>query len=118
MEQEKVPMSDKIISLSDSDAEPALSTGPDRAQRNGVTGLHFERGTHENVLAEMLGKVLAYNISQIIRVRKKLSEPEDMQRGRLNKDQLLQDAIVKESRTIPAQPNKKCGTEPNPSSTP
>jgi hypothetical protein len=49
-------MSDKVIILSDSDAEPALPTGPDRAQRNGVTGLHFERGTHGNVLAEMLGK--------------------------------------------------------------
>jgi hypothetical protein len=32
-----------------------------------------------NVLAEMLEKVLAYNISQIIRVRKKLSELQDMQ---------------------------------------
>jgi hypothetical protein len=37
------------------------------------------RRTHENVLAEMLEKVLAYNISQIIRLRKKLSEPEQMQ---------------------------------------
>ena len=34
------------------------------------------RRTHENVLAEMLEKVLAYNISQIIWVRKKLSEHE------------------------------------------
>jgi hypothetical protein len=31
------------------------------------------------VLAEMLEKVLAYNISQIIRVRKELSELQDMQ---------------------------------------
>jgi hypothetical protein len=37
--------------------------------------------THENVLAEMLEKVLAYNISQIIRVWKKLSEPEEMERA-------------------------------------
>ena len=39
------------------------------------------RRTHENVLAEMLKKVLAYNISQIIRIRKKLSEPEEVQRA-------------------------------------
>ena len=39
------------------------------------------RRTHENVLAEMLEKVLAYNIFQIIRVRKKLSEPEQMERA-------------------------------------
>ena len=39
------------------------------------------RRTHVNVLAEMLEKVLAYNISQIIRVRKKLSEPEQMERA-------------------------------------
>jgi hypothetical protein len=37
------------------------------------------RRTHENVLAEMLEKVLAYNISQIIRLRKRPSEPEQMQ---------------------------------------
>jgi hypothetical protein len=39
------------------------------------------RRTHENVLAEMLEKVLAYNISRIIRVWKKLSEPEEMERA-------------------------------------
>ena len=39
------------------------------------------RRTHENVLAEMLEKVLAYNIFQIIRLRKKLSEPEEMERA-------------------------------------
>jgi hypothetical protein len=39
------------------------------------------RRTHQNVLAEMLEKVLAYNISQIIRVRKRLSEPEATQRA-------------------------------------
>ena len=37
------------------------------------------RRTQENVLADLLEKVLAYNISQIIRVRKKLSELQDMQ---------------------------------------
>jgi hypothetical protein len=36
------------------------------------------RRTYENVLAEMLEKVLAYNISQIIRLRKKLSESEQI----------------------------------------
>jgi hypothetical protein len=39
------------------------------------------RRTHESVLAVMLEKVLAYNISQIIRVRKKLSELQEMQRA-------------------------------------
>ena len=39
------------------------------------------RRSHENVLAEMLEKVLAYNISQIIRVWKKLSELEQMERA-------------------------------------
>jgi hypothetical protein len=37
------------------------------------------RRTHDNVLAEMLEKVLAYNISQIIRLRKKLSERQEIQ---------------------------------------
>jgi hypothetical protein len=39
------------------------------------------RRSHENVLAEMLEKVLAYNICQIIRSRKKLSEPEEIQQA-------------------------------------
>ena len=63
-----------------------------RAERSGIESLVFTlkegfefgemvRRTHENVLAEMLEKVLAYNISQIIRVRKKLSELQDMQRA-------------------------------------
>src|SRR4030081_924161 len=61
-----------------------------RAERSAMESLVFTlkegfefgemvRRTHENVLAEMLEKVLAYNISQIIRVRKKPSEPEQMQ---------------------------------------
>ena len=47
--------------------------------KNGFEFGELARRTHENVLAEMLEKVLAYNISQIIRVRKKLSELQDMQ---------------------------------------
>jgi len=39
------------------------------------------RRTHENVLAEVFEKVLAYNISQIIRMRKKLSESPELQRA-------------------------------------
>ena len=63
-----------------------------RAERSAIESLVFTlkedfefgemaRRTHENVLAEMLEKVLAYNISQMIRVRKKLSEPEQMERA-------------------------------------
>jgi hypothetical protein len=59
-----------------------------RAERAAIESLLFTlkegfefgelaRRTHQNVLAEMLEKVLAYNISQIIRQRKK-SEPEEM----------------------------------------
>jgi transposase, IS5 family len=62
-----------------------------RAERSAIESLVFSlkegfefgemaRRTHENVLAEMLEKVLAYNISQIIRVRKKLSELQEMER--------------------------------------
>jgi hypothetical protein len=63
-----------------------------RAERSAMESLVFTlkegfefgemmRRTHENVLAEMLEKVLAYNIFQIIRLRKKLSEPEEMARA-------------------------------------
>jgi hypothetical protein len=63
-----------------------------RAERSAIESLVFTlkerfefgemvRRTHENVLAEMLEKVLAYNISQIIRVRRKLSEPQEMERA-------------------------------------
>jgi IS5 family transposase len=63
-----------------------------RAERSAIASLVFTlkegfafgemaRRTHENVLADMLEKVLAYNISQIIRVRKKLSEAEQMERA-------------------------------------
>ena len=60
-----------------------------RAERSAIESLVFTlkesfefgemvRRTHENVLAEMLEKVLAYNISQIIRVRKRLSELQEL----------------------------------------
>jgi hypothetical protein len=39
------------------------------------------RRTQQNVLAEMLEKVLAYNIFQIIRVRKRLFELKEVQRA-------------------------------------
>jgi hypothetical protein len=63
-----------------------------RAERSAIESLVFTlkegfefaqmmRRTHKNVLAEMLEKVLAYNISQIIRVRKKLSEQQEMERA-------------------------------------
>src|SRR6266481_7523878 len=63
-----------------------------RAERSAMESLVFTlkegfefgemvRRTHENVLAEMLEKVLAYNISQIIRVRKKLSESQQTQQA-------------------------------------
>jgi len=62
-----------------------------RAERSAMESLVFTlkegfefgemmRRTHENVLAEMLEKVLAYNVSQIIRARrKKLSEPQEIE---------------------------------------
>jgi hypothetical protein len=63
-----------------------------RAERSAIESLVFTlkegfefgemaRRTHENVLAEMLEKVLAYNISQVIRARRKLSELEQMERA-------------------------------------
>ena len=63
-----------------------------RAERSAMESLVFTlkegfefgemmRRTHENVLAEMFEKVLAYNISQIIRMRKKLSESPELQRA-------------------------------------
>ena len=63
-----------------------------RAERSAIESLVFTlkegfnfgemvRRTHDDVLAEMLEKVLAYNISQIIRMREKLSELHEMQRA-------------------------------------
>jgi IS5 family transposase len=63
-----------------------------RAERSGIESLVFTlkegfnfgemvRRTHENVLAEMLEKVLAYNISHIVRMREKLSELHEMQQA-------------------------------------
>ena len=62
-----------------------------RAERSAIESLLFTlkegfefgqlvRRSHENVLAEMLEKLLAYNISQIIRLRKKLAELEQTRR--------------------------------------
>ncbi len=56
-----------------------------RAERSAIESLIFTlkhcfafgelmRRTHQNVLAELLEKVLAYNICQIIRVRQRLRE--------------------------------------------
>jgi hypothetical protein len=44
--------------------------------------------TRENVWPRSW-KMLACNISQLIRVRKKLSEPAEMERQRLNQNQLF-----------------------------
>jgi hypothetical protein len=77
----------KIIEVQQWKSQPYRQA---RAERSAIESLVFTlkdgfefgemvRRTHENVLAEMLEKVLAYNISQIIRVRKKLSELQDMQ---------------------------------------
>jgi hypothetical protein len=63
-----------------------------RAERSAIESLVFTlkegfefgamvRRTHVNVLAEMLEKVLAYNIFQIVRVRKKLLELQELQRA-------------------------------------
>jgi hypothetical protein len=60
-----------------------------RAERSAIESLVFTlkegfnfgemvRRTHDNVLAEMLEKVLAYNISQTVRMREKLSELQEM----------------------------------------
>jgi hypothetical protein len=54
---------------------------PRKALKEGFEFGEMARRTHENVLAEMLEKALAYNITQIIRVRKKLSEAEQMERA-------------------------------------
>jgi hypothetical protein len=63
-----------------------------RAERSAMESLIFTlkegfefgqlvRRTHENALAEMLEKVLAYNISQINRLRKKRSESQEIQQS-------------------------------------
>jgi hypothetical protein len=63
-----------------------------RAERSAIESLIFTlkecfefgepmRRTHENVLAELLEKVLAYNITQMIRVRKRLSESQETLRS-------------------------------------
>jgi hypothetical protein len=90
----------KVVSISGAKGKQIIesqqwNSGPyrqARAERSAMESLVFTlkksfefgemvRRTHQNVLAEMLEKVLAYNISQLIRVRKKLSEPEEMERA-------------------------------------
>src|ERR1700726_3246950 len=90
----------KVVSISGAKGKKLLEAqqwksrpyGQARAERSATESLVFTlkegfefgemaRRTHENVLAEMLEKVLAYNISQTIRVRKKLSEAEQMERA-------------------------------------
>jgi hypothetical protein len=47
---------------------------PARARRWRAESAQVRHGSRQNVLAEMLEKVLAYNISQIIPARKKLED--------------------------------------------
>jgi hypothetical protein len=69
-------------------SQPYRQGGPSAARWSRWSSLSkkgFEFGemmrrTHENMLAEMLEKLLAYNISQIIPVRKKLSESQETER--------------------------------------
>src|SRR5271165_479742 len=79
----------KIIEPQQWKSEPYRQARADRSAMESLVftlkeGFEFGqmlRRTHNNVLAEMLEKVLAYNISQIIRVRNKLSEREETQRA-------------------------------------
>jgi hypothetical protein len=90
----------KVVSISGAKGKQIIesqqwNSGPyrqARAERSAMESLVFTlkksfefgemvRRTHQNVLAEMLEKVLAYNISQLIRVRKKLLEPVEMERA-------------------------------------
>ena len=75
-----------------------------RAERSAIESLVFTlkegfefgemaRRSHENVLAEMLEKVLVYNISQIIRCGKSFQNSNRWSGPRLNKNQLLQQAV-------------------------
>ena len=66
------------------------------------------RRTHENVLAEMLEKVLAYNVTQIIRMRKKLSEPKRWNRQRLNNTNYSGPRSLNDAEPGLAQSNKEC----------
>ena len=79
----------KIIEAQQWKSQPYRQAG---AERSAIESLVFTlkdgfefgemvRRTHENVLAEMPEKVLAYNISQIIRVRKKLSKSQQTQQA-------------------------------------
>ena len=98
--EEVLSLGVKVVSISGAKGKKLIETRQwksqpyrkARAERSGIESLVFTlkegfefgemvRRTHENVLAEMLEKVLAYSISQIIRLRKKLSEPEQMERA-------------------------------------
>ena len=98
--EEVIDLGLKVVSISGAKGKKLIRTQQwkskpyrqARAERSAMESLVFTlkesfefgelvRRTHENVLAEMLEKALAYNISQIMRVRKKLSEPEETQRA-------------------------------------
>jgi hypothetical protein len=76
-----------VVSISGAKGKKIIEA---RAERSAIESLVFTlkegfnfgemvRRTHDNVLAEMLEKVLAYNISQTVRMREKLSELQEMQ---------------------------------------
>ena len=90
----------KVVSISGAKAKKLIQAlqwkSPEyrraRAERSAIESLVFTlkgsfafgetmRRTQENVLAEMLEKVLAYNIVQIIRVRRKRAEQEEERRA-------------------------------------
>ena len=79
----------KIIEAQQWKSQPYQQARADRSAMESLVftlkeGFEFGqmvRRTHDNVLAEMLEKVLAYNICQIIRVRKKLSERQETERA-------------------------------------
>jgi hypothetical protein len=79
----------KIIEAQQWKSQPYQQARADRSAMESLVftlkeGFEFGqmvRRTHDNVLAEMLEKVLAYNIRQIIRVRRKLSERQETERA-------------------------------------
>jgi hypothetical protein len=79
----------KIIEAQQWKSQPYRQARADRSAMESLVftlkeGFEFGqmvRRTHEYVLAEMLEKVLAYNICQIIRMRKKLSERQETERA-------------------------------------
>ena len=79
----------KIIEAQQWKSQPYQQARADRSAMESLVftlkeGFEFGqmvRRTHDNVLAEMLEKVLAYNLRQIIRVRRKLSERQETERA-------------------------------------